>query len=122
MGFLKKLCWWKRKRSYDLTICESDTTRDIVTTGIKRSRSYDITICDSATTRNNLTREIGTQTLVLTCDVGTLIESNLSRDSSTQTTDDVPEMEEMNKKIVSLEKILEEKDRNIQNYMQKPTE
>jgi len=65
MGFWKKLCCWKRRRN------DATTTHDI------------------ATTTDNLTSESGTQVssmeIILKCDAGTQVESNLTCEASTQT-------------------------------------
>jgi hypothetical protein len=106
MNFLRKLRFWKRRRS------------DAVTS------------CDIATATDNLTLETGTQVssiqMILRCDAGTQVDSNLTCEASTQTSNrnEKPknrtdggaadkEQEELKRKIAALEKFLEEKDRHI---------
>jgi hypothetical protein len=58
--------------------------------------------------------------MVLTCDAGTKIESNLFRDAATQRTDvGDPEKEETHKRIAALKKIMEEEDRHTQELRAK---
>jgi chromosome segregation ATPase len=107
MDFLKKLRFWKRRRN------NAVTSRDI------------------AATTDNLTMETGTQVLsiemILRRDAGTQVDSSLTREASTQTSNrnEKPknrtyggaadkEREELKRKITALENILEENDRQIQ--------
>jgi len=105
MGFWRKLCCWKRRRN------DATTTRDIATTTV------------------NLTSESSTQVssveIILKCDVGTQVESNVTCEASTQTlTVKEPENrtdghsaekgnEEMESKIAALEMVIQNKDRQI---------
>jgi len=105
MGFWKKLCCWKRRRN------DATTTRDI------------------ATTTDNLTSESGTQVssveIILKTDAGTQVEPNLTCGASTQTLSVKEPVnrtdghsaekgnEDMQSKIAALEKIIQDKDRQI---------
>ena len=105
MGFWRKLCCWKRRRN------DATTTRDI------------------ATTTDNLTSESGTQVssveIILKCDAGTQVESNMTCEASTQTLNVKEPInrtdghsaekgnEEMESKIAALEMIIQNKDSKI---------
>jgi hypothetical protein len=106
MNFLKKLRFWKKRRN------NAVTSRDI------------------AARTDNMTLETGTQVssveMILRCDAGTQVDSNLTREASTQTshrnkkpknrTDGGAadkEQEELKRKIAALENILEENDLQI---------
>jgi hypothetical protein len=105
MGFLKKIRFWRRRHN------------DAVRT------------CDNATMTDHLNLETGTQfssiEIILRCDAGTQVDSNLTCEASTQTHNckEEPEnridggmaeneKEEMKREIALLEKLLEEKDRH----------
>ena len=106
MDFFKKLRFWKRKRN------DAVRTRDI------------------ATTKDNLNSETGTQVssieMVVKCHAGTQVDSILTCEASTQTSNvkERPQnrtdggvaekgKEEMKSKVAAMEKLLEEKDRLI---------
>ena len=102
----KKLCFWKRRRNEA------------------------VTHSNNAMTTYNFNSENGTQVssieMILSCDAGTQVDSNLTRGASPQTTNvnehletktdsgaANKEEEELQNKTAALEKLLEEKDHHI---------